>query len=109
VVVLEGVPLRAPDGWHQWPRNAPTLKPRHREQGLRWPPAPEGFPISDREQAPDGANARNSLQCRRRLSSSVTLRPQTIDRYSRTVEEVIDEVNLNLALVEDGMAFAQKK
>ena len=57
-------------------------------------------------QAPDGANAQRYLQTRLRLGSSVMLRPQTVDRYGRTVAEVIGEVNLNLALVEDGMAFA---
>jgi endonuclease YncB( thermonuclease family) len=60
-------------------------------------------------QAPDGANARRYLQTRLRLGSSVTLRPQTVDRFGRTVAEVIGEVNLNLALVEDGMAFAYRK
>lgn len=57
-------------------------------------------------QAPDGANARRYLQSRLRLGSSVTLRPQTVDRFGRTVAEVISEVNINLALVEDGQAFA---
>lgn len=60
-------------------------------------------------QAPDGANARRYLQTRLPLGSSVTLRPQTADRYGRTVAEVIGEVNLNLALVEDGMAFAYRR
>ena len=60
-------------------------------------------------QAPDGANARRYLQTRLPLGSSVTLRPQTVDRFGRTVAEVIGEVNLNLALVEDGMAFAYRK
>jgi len=59
-------------------------------------------------QAPDGGNARNYLQSRLRLGSSVTLRPQTVDRFGRTVAEVIGDVNLNLALVEDGMAFAYR-
>ena len=59
-------------------------------------------------QAPDGANARRYLQTRLRLGSSVMLRPQTVDRYGRTVAEVIGEVNLNLALVKDGMAFAYR-
>jgi endonuclease YncB( thermonuclease family) len=60
-------------------------------------------------QAPDSANTRRYLQSRLRQISSVTLRLQTIDRYGRTVAEVIGEVNLNLALVEDGMAFVYKK
>jgi hypothetical protein len=60
-------------------------------------------------QAPDGADARSYLQSRLRLGSSVTLKPQTVDRFGRTVAEVIGEVNLNLALVEDGMAFAYRR
>ena len=60
-------------------------------------------------QAPDGANARNYLQSRLRLGSSVTLRPQTVDRYGRTVAEVIGEINLGLAMVEEGMAFAYRR
>ncbi|MEA5414373.1 thermonuclease family protein [Synechococcus sp. BA-132 BA5] len=60
-------------------------------------------------QAPDGANARRYLQSRLRLGSSVTLRPQTVDRFGRTVAEVISGVNLNLALVEDGQAFAYRR
>jgi endonuclease YncB( thermonuclease family) len=59
-------------------------------------------------QAPDGAKARSYLQSRLRLGSSVTLKAQTVDRFGRTVAEVIGEVNLNLALVEDGMAFAYR-
>lgn len=57
-------------------------------------------------QAPDGVNARSYLQSRLQLGSSVTLRPQTVDRFGRTVAEVFSGVNLNLALVEDGKAFA---
>jgi endonuclease YncB( thermonuclease family) len=60
-------------------------------------------------QAPDGANARRYLQTRLRLGSSVTLKAQTVDRFGRTVAEVISGVNLNLALVEDGMAFAYRR
>jgi endonuclease YncB( thermonuclease family) len=60
-------------------------------------------------QAPDGANARRYLQSRLRLGSSVTLRPQTVDRFARPMAEVIGEVNLNLAQVEDGMAFADRR
>ncbi len=32
-----------------------------------------------------------------------------MDRFGRTVAEVISDVNLNLALVEDGMAFAYRQ
>ncbi len=60
-------------------------------------------------QAPYGAQARSYLQSRMRLGSSVTLRPQTVDRFGRTVAEVFSGVNINLAMVEDGIAFAYRK
>ncbi len=60
-------------------------------------------------QAPHGEQARRYLQSRLRIGSNVRLIPQTIDRYSRTVAEVIGTVNLNLAMVEDGQAFAYRK
>jgi endonuclease YncB( thermonuclease family) len=44
-----------------------------------------------------------------RLGSSVTLRPHAEDRFVRTVAVVIGEVNLNLGLVEVGMAFAYRQ
>jgi endonuclease YncB( thermonuclease family) len=60
-------------------------------------------------QAPYGAQARSYLHTRLRPGSTVTLQPQTVDRYGRTVAEVIGDVNINLALVEDGQAFAYRK
>lgn len=60
-------------------------------------------------QAPYGANSRAYLQTRLRIGTPVTLLPQTVDRYGRTVAEVIGEVNLNLAMVEDGQAFAYRQ
>ncbi|WP_411868912.1 thermonuclease family protein [Vulcanococcus limneticus] len=60
-------------------------------------------------QAPYGAQARRYLQTRLPIGSAVRLIPQTTDRYGRTVAEVIGEVNLNLALVEDGLAFAYRQ
>jgi len=60
-------------------------------------------------QAPYGAQARSYLQTRLRPGSTVTLQPQTIDRYGRTVAEVIGEINLGLAMVEDGQAFVYPK
>jgi endonuclease YncB( thermonuclease family) len=60
-------------------------------------------------QAPYGALARRYLQTRLPVGSAVRLIPQTTDRYGRTVAEVIGEVNLNLALVEDGQAFAYRR
>jgi endonuclease YncB( thermonuclease family) len=60
-------------------------------------------------QAPYGAQSRAYLQTRLLVGTPVTLLPQTVDRYGRTVAEVIGEGNLNLALLEDGMAFAERK
>jgi endonuclease YncB( thermonuclease family) len=60
-------------------------------------------------QAPYGAQARSDLQTRLRVGSTVTLQPKTVDRYGRTVAEVIGEINLGLAMVEDGQAFAYRK
>jgi len=60
-------------------------------------------------QSPYGAQSRAYLQTRLRIGAPVTLLPQTIDRYGRTVAEVIGEVNLNLAMVEDGQAFAYRR
>jgi endonuclease YncB( thermonuclease family) len=60
-------------------------------------------------QAPYGAQSRAYLQSRLRSGAPVTLLAQTVDRYGRTVAEVIGEVNLGLAMVEDGQAFAYRK
>jgi endonuclease YncB( thermonuclease family) len=60
-------------------------------------------------QAPYGAQSRAYLQTRLRIGAPVTLLPQTVDRYGRTVAEVIAEINLGLAMVEDGQAFAYRK
>jgi endonuclease YncB( thermonuclease family) len=60
-------------------------------------------------QAPYGAQSRAYLQTRLRIGTTVTLLPQTLDRYGRTMAEVIGEVNLNLAMVEDGQAFADRQ
>ena len=43
------------------------------------------------------------------MGREVTLHTQTIDKYGRTVAEVISDININLALVEDGLAFAYRK
>jgi len=60
-------------------------------------------------QSPYGNQSRAYLQTRLRIGTPVTLLPQTIDRFGRTVAEVIGEVNLNLAMVEDGQAFAYRQ
>ena len=61
------------------------------------------------DQAPDGARAHRYLQTRLKIGSSVILRPQTVDRFGRTVAEVIGDINLGLAMVEDGEAFAFRR
>jgi endonuclease YncB( thermonuclease family) len=60
-------------------------------------------------QTPYGAQSRAYLQTRLRIGTPVTLLAQTVDRYGRTVAEVIGEINLGLAMVEDGQAFAYRK
>jgi endonuclease YncB( thermonuclease family) len=60
-------------------------------------------------QVPYGDQARRYLQTRLRLEQEVTIHPLNSDRYGRTVAEVIGNINLNLALVEDGLAFVYPK
>lgn len=60
-------------------------------------------------QAPYGQQARRYLQQRLRIGAPVTLEIQATDRYGRLVAEVIGEINLGLALVEDGQAFAYRR
>ena len=60
-------------------------------------------------QVPYGDQARHYLQTRLPLEREVTIHPFSTDRYGRTVAEVIGDINLNLALVEDGQAFVYPK
>ncbi len=60
-------------------------------------------------QRPYGERSRQYLRDRLRIGSRVRLLPQTVDRHGRTVAEVIAEVNLGLAMVEDGQAFAYRR
>ena len=60
-------------------------------------------------QNPYGQQARKSLQQRLPIGRQVTLAVKTTDRYGRTVAEVISDININLALVEDGQAFAYRQ
>jgi endonuclease YncB( thermonuclease family) len=53
-----------------------------------------------------GQQARTYLQQRLPIAREVTLEVKTTDRYGRSVAEVISEINLSLAMVEDGQAFA---
>jgi endonuclease YncB( thermonuclease family) len=65
--------------------------------------APEGA------QGPYGQQARRYLQQRLPRNREISLDVKTIDRYDRTVAEVFSGVNINLAMVEDGQAFAYRR
>ena len=60
-------------------------------------------------QSPYGQQARAYLQQRLPIGREVLLEVKTIDRYGRTVAEVISEININLVMVEDGQAFAYRQ
>ena len=60
-------------------------------------------------QTPYGLKSRQYLQQRLPIGREVSLNIKTTDRYGRTVAEVISTTNINLALVEDGQAFAYRQ
>jgi endonuclease YncB( thermonuclease family) len=60
-------------------------------------------------QRPYGQNTRQYLQQRLPVGSAVRLDEKTTDRYGRLVAEVFNGININLAMVEDGQAFAYRK
>jgi endonuclease YncB( thermonuclease family) len=61
-------------------------------------------------QRPYGAASRQRLQELAPVGSVVSLRPQTTDKYGRTVAEVFrNGQNVNLAIVSSGQAFAYRK
>jgi endonuclease YncB( thermonuclease family) len=61
-------------------------------------------------QHPYGAASRQILQKLLPVGSPVTIRPQTRDRYGRTVAEVFrDGSSVNLAMVRGGHAFAYRR
>ena len=60
-------------------------------------------------QTPYGQQARTYLQQRLAIGREVILNVKTTDRYGRSVAEVFSGVNINLALVEDGQAFAYRQ
>jgi endonuclease YncB( thermonuclease family) len=60
-------------------------------------------------QSPYGQQARTYLQQRLPIGREVSLNLKTTDRYGRSVAEVFSGVNINLALVEDGQAFAYRQ
>ena len=60
-------------------------------------------------QAPWGQQSRAYLIQRLPRGRAVGIHPHTIDRYGRTVAEVISDININLVMVEDGQAFAYRR
>jgi endonuclease YncB( thermonuclease family) len=60
-------------------------------------------------QRPYGQSARQYLQQRLPVGSTVRLGGKTTDRYGRLVAEVFNGININLAMVEDGQAFAYRQ
>ena len=60
-------------------------------------------------QSPHGQQARSYLQQSLPVGREVRLEVKTTDRYGRSVAEVISDININLALVEDGQAFAYRQ
>ncbi|MBM5809184.1 MAG: nuclease [Cyanobacteria bacterium M_surface_9_m1_291] len=60
-------------------------------------------------QSPYGRQARSYLQQHLPIGRQVTLAVKTTDRYGRTVAEVISDININLAMVEDGQAFVYRQ
>ncbi len=60
-------------------------------------------------QAPYGQESRKYLQQLLPIGRAVILNVKTIDRYGRTVAEVISDININLAMVENGQAFAYRQ
>ncbi len=60
-------------------------------------------------QRPYGQQARSYLQQRLPVGREVSLDVKTTDRFGRSVAEVISDININLAMVEDGQAFSYRQ
>jgi len=56
-------------------------------------------------QNPDGLASRNQLRALLPLGSTVSLRVKAVDRYGRSVAEVLGRGIVNLAMVQSGQAF----
>jgi len=63
----------------------------------------------ENSQTPYGLKSRQHLQQRLPIGNEVSLNIKTTDRYGRSVAEVFSGVNINMALVEDGQAFAYRQ
>lgn len=60
-------------------------------------------------QSPYGLASRNQLKSLLPLGSAVSLRIKAVDRYGRTVAEVISRGTINLAMVQSGQAFLYRQ
>jgi len=60
-------------------------------------------------QTPFGVASRNQLKALLPLGSTVSLRVQAVDRYGRSVAEVIGKGPINLAMVQSGQAFVYRQ
>ncbi|MFM7314901.1 MAG: thermonuclease family protein [Cyanobium sp.] len=60
-------------------------------------------------QRPWGQQSRSYLMQRLPRGRKVSIEPHAVDRYGRTVAEVISDININLVMVEDGQAFAYRR
>ena len=60
-------------------------------------------------QSPYGMASRNQLKALLPLGSTVSLRVQAVDRYGRSVAEVIGKSTVNLAMVQSGQAFVYRQ
>jgi endonuclease YncB( thermonuclease family) len=60
-------------------------------------------------QTPFGVASRNQLKALLPLGSTVSLRVQAVDRYGRSVAEVIGKGPINLAMVQGGQAFVYRQ
>jgi endonuclease YncB( thermonuclease family) len=56
-----------------------------------------------------GVASRNQLKALLPLGSPVSLRVQAVDRYGRTVAEVVGKMPINLAMVQAGQAFVYRQ
>ncbi len=60
-------------------------------------------------QSPYGMASRNQLKALLQVGSTVSLRVQAVDRYGRSVAEVIGKGTVNLAMVRSGQAFVYRQ
>ena len=100
--------IRRSRGVRPWKSSSNGKRPDH-PPALIETGAAKGVTSPESAQAPYGQQARTYLQQRLPIGREVSLDIKTTDRYGRSVAEVFSGVNINLALVEDGKAFAYRQ